>query len=125
MGTDGSRSEDIERFKRVAAGADRTQLATMHARIPGGEGVPGEELWAITRTFLCLARSTWCSLYVIDGTLARSRHSSDGLNSDRWTVVDDLLVLAGPNCTYIKVESHVATMEHWVFAKHQRVTQEA
>ena len=48
--TDGSRgADDIDRCKRVAAGAvvfdtEYSDVATIHARIPGGQTVPRAEL---------------------------------------------------------------------------------
>ena len=90
----------------------------MYSRVPGRQTVPGAELWAIIKTLTCLARSTVCRVlihasYVIKGIRDKSRHYSDGLNGDLWTLVYDLLEDVGQNCNFIKVKSHVTTMEQW------------
>ena len=130
-GTDGTGGIDNDpRTRRAFAGAavvspDGEQVAYFHCKVPGRQTVPRAELTALDRILKCIrAKRTWHiyidAQYVINGLAAEDRSFYIlGFNGDLWQhIYNKLAELEGKgiaDINFIKVTSHVTTVEEWIF----------
>lgn len=131
VGTDGTCGIDNDpRARRVFAGVAVVspycqQVAYFHCKVFGRQTVPRAELTALYRTFRCIrAKRAWTididAQYVINGLAADDRSFYLlGFNGDlRQLIYDKLAELEGnaiADINFIKVKSHVITVEEWIF----------